>query len=36
LQEAALKRPNQYWYLWAIGGVVAGTLSTLGVVWAVK
>ena len=36
LQEAALKRPNQYWYLWAIGGMVVGTLSTLGVVWAVK
>ena len=36
LEEAALKRPNQYWYLWASGGVGVGTLGTLGVVWAVK
>ena len=36
LQEAALKRPNEYWYLWAAGGVAVGVLGTLGVVWVVK
>ena len=36
LQEAALKRPNEYWYLWAAGGLAVGVLGTLGVVWVVK
>lgn len=36
LEEAALKRPNDYWYLWAVGGVTVGVLGTIGIVWAVR
>ena len=36
LQAAALKRPNRYWYLWAIGGFTVGVVGTLGIVWIIK
>ena len=29
LEAAALKRPNQYWYLWASGGVAIGVAATM-------
>ena len=36
LEEIALKRPNNYWYLFAGGGVVVGILTTVLVVHAVQ
>lgn len=36
LETAALKRPNDYWYLFLSGGVVIGVLSTVGIIYAVK
>lgn len=36
LTTAALKRPNDYSVWWLTGGVVAGVLSTLAVVYAVR
>lgn len=36
LEEVALKRPNNYWYLFAGGGVVVGILTTVLVVHAVQ
>ena len=36
LEEIALKRPNDYWYLFAGGGVVVGILTTVLVVHAVQ
>ena len=36
LEKAALDRPNDYWYLFATGGFVAGVLATIGIVYAVR
>ena len=36
LEQAALKRPNDYSIWWASGGVVVGVLGTLAIVFAVK
>ena len=36
LEQAALKRPNDYSFWWASGGVVAGVLTTLAIVLAVN
>jgi hypothetical protein len=36
LEKAALKRPNQYWYLWTSGGVAVGVLGTLGIFLAIN
>lgn len=36
LEEIALKRSNDYWYLFAGGGVVVGILTTVLVVHAVQ
>ena len=36
LEAIALKRPNNYWYLFAGGGVVVGILTTVLVVHAVQ
>lgn len=36
LEEIALKRPNNYWYLFAGGGVVVGILTTVLVVHAIQ
>lgn len=36
LTEAALKRPNDYSIWWASGGFVAGAISILAIVFAVK
>lgn len=36
LEVAALKRPNNYWYLFASGGFVVGVLTTVGIIYAVK
>ena len=36
LEQAALKRPNDYSYLWFGGGTAVGILTTLAVVYAVK
>jgi hypothetical protein len=33
LEAAALKRPNEYWYLFTAGGFVVGAVSVLGI-WA--
>ena len=32
LEQIALEKPNNYWYLWAGGGALVGALSTLGIV----
>ena len=34
LEAAALKRPNNYWYLFASGGFVVGVTSVLVIVYA--
>lgn len=31
LEKAALKRPNDYWYLFVTGGVILGVLATVGI-----
>ena len=36
LEATALKRPNDYYYLWLGGGTIVGILTTLAVVHAVK
>jgi hypothetical protein len=36
LEQAALKRPNDYSYFWFGGGTAVGILTTLAVVYAVK
>ena len=36
LEEAALKRPGDYSVWWATGGVVAGALSAIAIMFAVK
>ena len=36
LTNAALKRPNDYSFWWATGGIAVGILSTLAIVFAVK
>ncbi len=36
LEKVALERPNDYWYLFASGGFVAGVLATIGIVYAVR
>lgn len=36
LTQAALKRPNDYSFWWATGGVVAGVLSTIAIMLAVN
>ncbi len=36
LTQAALKRPNDYSIWWATGGVAAGILTTLAIVFAVR
>ena len=36
LEQTALERPNDYWYLFASGGFVVGVLTTIGIVFAVR
>lgn len=36
LENAALKRPNNYWYFFLSSGIVVGVLSTVGIVYLVK
>ena len=36
LTQAALKRPNDYSFWWATGGVTVGVLTTLAIMFAVK
>ena len=36
LTQAALKRPNDYSFWWATGGVAVGVLTTLAIVFAVN
>ena len=36
LEGIALKKPNNYWYLFAGGGFVAGVITTVGIVFLIS
>jgi len=36
LEQIALKKPNNYWYLFTGGGFIVGVLTTVGIVYAVS
>ena len=36
LEEAALKRPNEYWHWWALGGFSAGVVTAAAIFLSIE